>query len=189
MLFRSGLTANCSPALLWDDPILGIFTNEGLPARDWPSLTEIQQHFVKLAETLSAHAGQTAAGDLGHARLLAEVLARKIDVRAKLVAGYDARDKAALAGVAANARDVARLFERLEESWRRGWMRRNKPHGYEVIQMRLAQQAIRHRELARRIDELLTGSVTTIPELDDRPAEVKGMGGGWRPLASGSVSL
>ena len=174
----SGLTANCSPALLWDDPILGIFTNEGLPARDWPSLTEIQQHFVKLAETLSAHAGQTAAGDLGHARLLAEVLARKIDVRAKLVAGYDARDKAALAGVAANARDVARLFERLEESWRRGWMRRNKPHGYEVIQMRLAQQAIRHRELARRIDELLTGSVTTIPELDDRPAEVKGMGGG-----------
>ncbi len=35
--------------------------------------------------------------------------------------------------------------KRLEESWRRGWMRRNKPQGYEVIQIRLAQQALRHR--------------------------------------------
>jgi hypothetical protein len=80
-------------------------------------------------------------------------------------------------------------FDLLAASWRRGWMRRNKPQGYEVIQLRLAQQATRHRELARRIDELLTGEVTTIPELEDRPREAKGMGVGWRFLASGSASL
>jgi hypothetical protein len=70
-------------------------------------------------------------------------------------------------------------------------MRRNKPQGYEVIQLRLALQAIRHRELARRIDELLTGAVAVIPELDERMREAKGMAAafGWRSVATSSVSI
>jgi hypothetical protein len=183
------LTENCSAAIIWDDPILGIFSNEGFPPKDWPSLTDIQQRFARLAKELAGFAGQNAAGDLDHARLLADVLSRKIDLRVRLVAGYDSRDHAALMAVGKDALALAELFETLEASWRRGWMRRNKPQGYEVIQLRLAQQTIRHRELARRIDELLKGAVAAIPELDERMREAKGMGGGWRFLASGSVSL
>ena len=112
-----------------------------------------------------------------------------MDLRLRLVAAYDARDAAALTAVAHDAAEVATACERLETSWRRGWMRRNKPQGYEVLQLRLAQQAIRHREVARRIEELLSGTVTAIPELDERMPEAHGMGGGWRFLASGSVSV
>jgi hypothetical protein len=70
-------------------------------------------------------------------------------------------------------------------------MRRNKPQGFEVIQLRVAQQAIRHRELARRVDELLTGTVSAIPELDERIKEAKGMAApfGWRSIATSSVSI
>ncbi len=183
------LTENCSAALIWDDPIIGIFSNEGFPPKDWPSLAEIGQRFAKLAKELIGFAGQNSAGDLDHARLLAEVLARKIDLRVRLVAGYDSRDNAALMAVGKDALVLAESFEKLEASWRRGWMRRNKPQGYEVIQLRLAQQAIRHRELARRIDEFLKGTISAMPELDERMREAKGMGGGWRFLASGSVSI
>jgi hypothetical protein len=110
-------------------------------------------------------------------------------VRAQLVAAYDARDRAALAGVREAALTLAPDFDLLAASWREGWMRRNKPQGFEVIQLRLAQQAARHRELALRIEELLRGVVASIPELDNRPREVKGTGVGWRFLASGSTSL
>lgn len=189
VLQASGLTDHCAAALLWDDPILGIFANEGLPAPAFPPWGEIQERFAKLATALAKVAGQDAAGDLEHARLLAGALARKMDVRARLVMGYESRDRAVLTAVAEDAGAVAMAFERLEESWRRGWMRRNKPQGYEVIQIRLAQQAIRHRELGRRVEELLSGQVSAIPELDERPREARGLGGGWRFLASGSVNV
>jgi hypothetical protein len=68
-------------------------------------------------------------------------------------------------------------------------MRRNKPQGYEVLQIRLAQQTQRHRELVRRIEELLAGEVNSIPELDDRPVTTHRLPGTWRFLASGSANL
>jgi hypothetical protein len=185
------LNENLSAVVIWDDPIIGIFLNEGFPPKDWPSLTEIQQRFARLAKELAGFSGQNSAGDLDHARLLADVLSRKIDLRVRLVAGYDSRDHAALMAVVKDALALAESFETLEASWRRGWMRRNKPQGYEVIQLRLALQAIRHRELARRIDELLTGAVAVIPELDERMREAKGMAAafGWRSVATSSVSI
>ena len=177
----------CSPALLWDDPIIGIFANEGLPPAAYPTWEKMQQHFAELAQGLVGTKESPGAGDLGHARLLAEVLAAKMALRAHLIQAYDARDREALAAVKKEALALAGRWEVLAESWRRGWMRRNKPQGFEVLQIRFAQQSVRHRELARRVDELLKGKVTAIPELDDRPREAKGMGGGWRFLASGSI--
>jgi hexosaminidase len=187
---RAGaLTDYGSAWLLWDDPILGIFANEGLPPATNPPWAEMRDHFARLAAELTGLGGDVAAGDLNHARLLAETLARKMTLRAQLVAAYDARDRAALAVVREAALTLAPDFDLLAASWREGWMRRNKPQGFEVIQLRLAQQAARHRELALRIEELLSGAVASIPELDDRPREVKGTGVGWRFLASGSTSL
>lgn len=188
---RAGdLNNYCGAALFWDDPLLGIFANEGLPPSAFPAWSAIQAHFAQLAADLAGRNCAVAAGDLEHARLLADTLARKMALRADLVAAYDARDRAALARVSAAATALASAFEALAESWRRGWMRRNKPQGFEVLQMRLAQQAARHREVARRVDEWLSGTITSIPELDERPLGTpQGMGGGWRFLASGSTSV
>lgn len=187
---RAGdLTHHSSTWLLWDDPILGLFANEGLPPETNPPWLEIRDHFARLANELSGVGDSVAAGDLQHARLLADILARKMTLRDQLVKAYAARDHLKLIAVRENALKLAPDFDLLEASWRRGWMRRNKPQGYEVIQLRLAQQTMRHRELAQRIDELLSGQVPAIPELDDRPHEAKGIGIGWRSLASGSVSL
>ena len=189
-IHRAGdLTDYGSAWLLWDDPILGIFFNEGLPLASNPPWMEIRDHFVRLASELDGIGGSVAAGDLNHARLLADILARKITLRVQLVAAYDARDRSALTAVREAALALAPGFDALEASWRQGWMRRNKPQGFEVIQIRLAQQAARHRELARRIEELLSGAIEAIPELDDRPPEAKGTGCGWRFLASGSTNL
>lgn len=174
--------------LLWDDPILGLLANGGLGAElSWDG---IGAKMVAIRDRLAALPVETGGGDLAHARRLADVLARKIALRSQLAAAYAARDRAALLAVQAAALALVPLIEDLAASWRRGWMRRNKPQGFEVIQLRLAQQAERHRELARRLDELLSGLVDAIPELDERVERRDGAGvGNWRSLASGSVSV
>lgn len=173
---------------LWDDPIIGIIANGGLP-RDlqWEQLGFAT---AAIRDRLDAHALETGGGDLGHARRLADILTRKIALRAQLATAYAARDRGGLAAVRDAALTLAPAIADLAASWRRGWMRRNKPQGFEVIQLRMAQQAERHRELARRIDELLAGQADAIPELDEQVERAGGAGvGSWRHLASGSLSV
>lgn len=174
-------------ALLWDDPILGIFTGDGVGKEG--AWTAAQAQLAALAGHLATLPVQTGGGDLAHARHLASVITAKIALRTHLVAAYAGRDRAGLAAVRAEALALVPAIEALAASWRRGWMRRNKPQGWEVLQLRLAQQAERHRELARRLDELLAGAVESIPELDELPPAPCGLWGGWRGLASGSVSV
>ena len=174
--------------LLWDDPIIGLLANGGL-AHD-QSWSAIGERMAAVRDRLDARPIEIGGGDLGHARRLADVLARKIGLRTQLETAYATRDRAALLSVRAGALSLVPAIEDLAASWRRGWMRRNKPQGFEVIQLRMAQQAERHRELARRLDELLSGEVTAIPELDERVERSGGAGvGSWRSLISGSVSV
>lgn len=173
--------------MLWDDPIVGLLANEGLtPDLSWDGKAG---EFAALAERLGRRPAETAGGDIGHARRLCAVLARKMALRSRLAAAYAGRDRAALLAVRGEALALVPAIEDLAASWRRGWMRRNKPQGFEVIQLRLAQQAERHRELARRLDELLEGAVDAIPELDERAPGRGGVPGTWRQLVSGSVTI
>ena len=173
--------------LLWDDPILGILANGGLPHdQSWDG---IGKRMAAIRDQLDTHPVETGGGDLSHARRLADVIARKIALRSRLAAAYAARDRAALLAVRDESLALVPAFDDLAASWRRGWMLRNKPQGFEMIQLRMAQQAERHRELARRIDEWLVGTVDAIPELDERVERKDGAGvGNWRNLASGSIN-
>lgn len=171
-------------SVLWDDPILGICATSGFA--DGPGWDGIGARLAAVRDRLAALPVETGGGDLGHARRLADVMAQKVALRSQLAAAYAGRDRAGLLAVRDAALALAPVIEDLAASWRRGWMRRNKPQGFEVIQLRMAQQAERHRELARRLDELLSGEVATIPELDESCA---GTGGGWHHLASGSVCV
>ncbi|MCL1857146.1 MAG: beta-N-acetylhexosaminidase [Kiritimatiellaeota bacterium] len=177
-----------APALLWDDPIYGMYANEGTLPNDLPRWGDVIASLEKVATALAAFPPQNPnAGDLEFAALLAETLAKKLRTRQRLEMAYDERDPSKLAAVARDALDVAERLGRLETVWRRGWMLRNRPHGWELIEGRLAILASRHRELARRIDEYLSGDVPSIPELDDRLDAGKGCYGGFRHLSSGSL--
>ena len=55
-----------------------------------------------------------------------------------------------------------------EKSYRQLWYARNKTFGYEVMQIRLAGQAARWRELDLRLKELAGGKNSTIPELEEK---------------------
>ncbi len=175
--------------LLWDDPLLGIFFNEIMAKEETGKLEKAMESLSDLAQCTARDAAEYGTADMGHARQLALTLKLKIALRLKLVEAYDAGDKKRLAEVRDEADEVVAEIENLGKTFRRQWLRRNKPHGLEVIQIRLAGQAERHRELQRRIDEYIEGGAACISELEERSKQPKGAGGGYRALATASSIL
>lgn len=188
VLLAAGITEPIdTPAILWDDPIIGLFANDGLPpgTYKWENLARL---YATVNTALMRKKAGNAAGDLGHATLLADILASKITLRRLLEKSYDRRDAKGLRNASAQALGMAAKYQDLQGSFRRNWMSRNKPFGLDTIQRRIAGQIARYEELALRLRELLDGTVQNIPELDERPRV--GRGGVnmlYRSVVSGSV--
>jgi hypothetical protein len=175
--------------VLWDDPLLGMFHHEGLAGteHEWP---ETARRYNRLHEDLLPFRDERAAGDLRHAALLADFLHRKVSLRLRLDEAYFRRDRAALGAVIVEIPGMVARLGDLAGSWRRQWLERNKPFGLEALQVRLAGQAARYRELEQRLDDFIAGRIDSIPELRQRPGEATGnIGANWKDLASGSTIL
>ncbi len=158
--------------MIWDDPMLGLYWREFEHFKEnaWDF---IRRELADTREKLSGSVGNCDAGDIGHAWNICDFLIKKIDFRAALMDAYEKRDRAALtklkdSGVA----EVNAALDKMAVSFRRQWLRRNKPFGLEVMQVRFAGQTARFNETAVRIGELLDGTVDSIPELEiklDKP--------------------
>lgn len=61
--------------------------------------------------------------------------------------------------------------------------------GMEVIQIRLAGQIVRLEEVGTRVQELIDGVVSKIPELEDTPETTADCGLFYQHLATASTTL
>lgn len=156
---------------LWDDPLLGIYYND-VKARKREAWAQTLAHYREIAEKLAdveTLGVDIRAGDLRHAKTMADVLAEKVELRIKLDHAYGERNMDTLKDIPDRAQKVAKLLAALDASYRRMWLRRNKPFGLEVVQVRVAGLIRRHLEVADRVQELVEGRVESIPELEDVP--------------------
>ena len=173
--------------LLWDDPLFGTFHQSGLgeSGHEW---TELARDLGRLHGRLIPFRDEHEAGDLCHAALLADFLHHKVSLRLRIDDAYFRADRAALGAAAAEIPAMVGRLDELAASWRRQWLARNKPFGLETLQIRLAGQAARYRELAQRLDDFIKGRIDSIPELTQGAAGDAGsIGVNWRDLASGST--
>ncbi len=178
----SGDDAVSAAAVLWDDPLLGIYRKEREVQQGggyWPRMAA---RYQAIADDLRGLPGG-GAGDVRLARELALLLAEKI--RVSLEVGRAPRAPA----TRRLAEALARQVERFERRYRAVWYARNKPQGYEVMQIRLAGQAARWRELSRRLQSLAAGACDEIPELSERPQAPAGVSAMYKSLATASVYL
>ena len=152
--------------ILWDDPLLGIVWREyrKFDENIWNLvLDRVREVRTKLAPSVE----HREAGDNGHAWNLCDLVAKKIEMRFALLKAYEAGDRAELMRIRnCMVPEVIAAFEAVDATFRRQWMRRNKPFGLEIMQIRFAGQIARYKEVARRIGELLEGTVDSIPELE-----------------------
>ncbi|MDF2698480.1 MAG: N-acetyl-beta-hexosaminidase [Haloplasmataceae bacterium] len=149
-------------ALLWDDPLLGIYLNNE-NARDNSLYVKAIDFYQNYSNTLRNI--KESSFTINHALLLSEVLKAKLQVRKELVERY--HNHQSLDEVIAICDEAISMTKLLLESFRQMWMSRYKQFGFEVLQSRLAMIIIRLEETKRRISEYLDKTIYKIDELEE----------------------
>lgn len=151
--------------LLWDDPLYGLYWKKrrALDKSYWDKRLTA---YEKVLDHLKSAPGKYGAGDLQHLRKLTEFLAEKIRLRQRLETIMRNPNHAQIRTLAAAFRRQAVRAKKLSDSYRKIWLSRFKPFGLEVVQLRLAAQAERNLETARRLNENASECGIGLPELD-----------------------
>ncbi len=175
--------------IIWDDPMLGKWYKE-MEKMDCGLTLAVSGHVQKLSRQLESVRGDVAWADVNHAWLLTRFVQAKLQTMTALYGAYESRDMAALRMV--KDRMIPETVGALREftaSFRKQWLRRNKPFGLETMQVRFGAMFARWEEVVLRLEEYLDGAIDTILELDLKLDSDRAMAGwGWyRKWPSGSI--
>ena len=161
--FTAGLAA---ADIIWDDPLLWIGCRNA--EQRYPGVLNKMKEQCRNAEIQLTGAETKGGGDLDHAKNLCNLMILKINLYQRM------KQKLLDSETALMAEEAALAADRVISSFRRQWMRRNKPFGMHVVQIRLAGLADRFREVSRRIQEN-----SSFPELDLPDSPVAFGTGNW----------
>lgn len=160
-----------SGSMLWEDPLMPVkfMDREGAVAdavrqARWERL---ETHYASLAEGLRPHAGASGAGQLAHAHLLARTLAAKVGMQRRLIRACARRNRREWTALRGEVQPLIGLLRKTAASLRSNWMARNKPFGFETLQLRMAGVIERCHELDRRLDAVISGRKDAFPELEE----------------------
>jgi hypothetical protein len=169
-------TTNTTKPLFYQDVMFGLFDRH-VDSASFPA------HFDRCAKELTQAAGRN--GDWGyiflHAAAICRLLARKCTMGLEITAAYLDGKKDELRRLAEVELPVLqKLTDDVALSFERQWDHENKPHGLEVIHIRLGGLRMRLEAAARRITAYLAGEVERLEELE---SERLGFNG---PIAEGA---
>ncbi|MEI6034646.1 MAG: hypothetical protein WCS65_10245 [Verrucomicrobiae bacterium] len=190
-LDQNGYLSDGIGPVLWDDPLYGMI-RKNREATDlfsggqpyWEAFARHQEGVIQRLENLPPHDGMI---DVGHARNIADLLCRKVASANAMESAYRSGDRVSLRAAAEEIPHVIEAIEHLQASFRRQWLRRNRPNGLETMQIRLAGLAERYGELARRLEEYFDGAADAIPEWDEHPGTPASGLVQWRRIASPGI--
>lgn len=162
-----GIPARTS-RLLWDDPLLGVYYHQ-LRAESPGAWQRYAREYAQLARDIRpGGATLPGGGDLRHAKCLAEFLAAKLTLIHTLRRAYAAGKRKNLEALRPEVRRLARLSRGLGKSFRQNWFARNKPFGWEALQVRLAGQEARFKELDTRLAAYLSKREDRLLEFEEK---------------------
>ena len=152
-----------SKVMLFTDPFCGIFdlrVKEGVAP----------VYYARLADDLADGENHPKWGYIfKNIRALCKVLEIKFDLGVKTRKAYLAGDKVTLKNLAEN--DYAVLLERLDafyDAFRAFWMTEKKPFGFEVQDIRIGGLKQRVAHCKRRLENYVSGTLDSIPELAEK---------------------
>ena len=150
---------------MWDDPFFE--THFRTHAKDNPKeMVKIARGFASLAKRLKPYIRDRATGNMRYAFSVSQAFADRYGLAAELLAAYRKKDKRALSLMRKKIPNIQKSVRRMANAFRTMWLSHNKPQGLETIQGRFGMVNAHYREMTRRIDEYVMGTVDTIPELD-----------------------
>ncbi len=154
-------SANPSKHMLYSDPFNGYL--------DPLVKAGVCEEYAALAKELDAYAAESPA----HAYLfrsqsaLCNLLSVKYALGDKTRKAYQANDKAALTALLADYDAASERLETFYRAFKALWYHDNKPHGFDVQELRLGGLALRLRSCRERIADYVAGKIDLIPELEE----------------------
>ena len=167
-VYAKDAITNPEKYLLFNDPFLGVCDStlngtEGV-------------YYKNLAAELAKYAAHPQFGVYFHSQqLLAEVLATKADLGMRTREAYQAGDKPAITSLIWDYDDCIDCLAKFMGAFRTAWLTENKPHGFEVQDIRVGGLIQRLKSCRVRLTQWLEAG-TPIPELDETPLDLEGGG-------------
>ncbi|OGF49035.1 MAG: hypothetical protein A2231_08455 [Candidatus Firestonebacteria bacterium RIFOXYA2_FULL_40_8] len=151
-------------AFLYDDPIMGIFSGHTFGRK-------LNPYYEKAYSTIkSAMKKEKANKDLlSFPLLFADVLRLKADFKQNSYKAYNAGNKAALRKMVKDASELQKRVKKLWKMQRILWLKERKPFGLDVLDLRYAGLIGRFDVFKERVNEYLSGKITSIPEFEEKP--------------------
>ena len=159
---KNGNRVNPSKYMLYSDVFLGYL--------DYTVSNGDGEYFAPLASELYAISkkSRTYGYLFKTAAKLCEVLSYKYELGKKTRRAYKAGDKDELLRLAENDyRHAARLMREFGDVYEAQWHRDNKPHGFDVQDLRIGGATRRLEACRRRLADYARGILDSIPELEE----------------------
>jgi len=166
--------------LLYNDFFMGI--------RDFRCAKEDSLHYKSLAEKIRNAEGKGQyAYIFDSLEKLADALSIKADLGIRTRAAYLAKDMAAMKEI---IKDYDTFLERLiafHKVYQVQWFKENKPHGFDVQDIRLGALMQRTKSCKQRLVQFTEGTITEIPELDEPVLDHDNGTNGWARMVTPNI--
>lgn len=128
---------------------------------------------------------------------LCEVLAIKYDIGVRTREAYQADDRKALQALVPEYKKLLKKLDLFYSAWKEEWMRENKPHGFDVQDLRIGGLTFRVKSCMERLQMYLDGKLENLEELQAPALDLFGAGtelahrptcyNSWKLTASANV--
>jgi len=166
------LDGSINKYMLYSDPFLGYL--DALIKRSY------KEDYEELADKLEAAAKTSKYAYLfeSHAALC-RTLAIKVNLGERTRKAYKAGDKEALKALAEDFASTSAALDKFINAFRKCWFNDNKPHGFDIQELRLGGLALRLKSQKERLDAYIAGEIDSIPELEEELLDYNGPGAQW----------
>ena len=160
---------NAEKFLLYQDCFLGLIDRNVAPGSD--------EQYGGCAARLAPYTRNRAWGYLfSTQKALCEVLYLKAELGVRTQRVYAAGDHNALGLLLIDYQETEKKLKHFYNMLKRQWRRENKPHGFDVQDIRLGGLIWRVRSCKERLQALYDGRIDCIEELEESRLELLGRG-------------
>jgi len=117
-------------------------------------------------------------------RKLAKTLALKATLGVRTRKAYFSGDTVALEDIILDYEEVLKSLEEFHEAFQARWFKENKPHGFDIHDIRLGGLMQRIKSCKKRLEKFAVGEINSIPELEEPVLEKEIRRTWWPEIAS-----
>ena len=165
----SGTPENPCKHMLYNDPFTGTF--------DSTVKDGVAKQYAEYAKQLAVYAKNSKYNYLFESMsALCEVLAIKYDLGSRTRKAYLEKNKAEISSLILDYEQAEILLKKFHKAFQKLWFIENKPHGFDVQDLRLGGLMQRLKSSRLRLLAYVNGEVDCIPELNEKLLDFYGDG-------------